>query len=209
MILLTLSPEEWEALETLTAHPTDAHRLRRAQALLWLDEGRTGLEVAARLRGTCQAVYKWVAHSSDTSWPVFLYVCLHTWHAPGPSLPSKSIRFPHTHIQPMILPGFPTTRAKSGTSFTTTAPAPIKAYFPIVTPHTIVQLAPRVAPCRTRVGRSSSIRLIWLRGLNTFVNTIEGPQNTSSSSVTPSYTETLFWIFTPLPMLTFGPITTF
>src|SRR5262245_8619371 len=76
-------------------------------------------------------------------------------------------------------------------------------------PQTMVQLAPRVAPCRTRVGRSSSMRRIALRGLNTLVNTIDGPQNTSSSRVTPSYTETLFWIFTLLPMLTFGPITTF
>jgi len=38
--------------------------------------------------------------------------------------------------------------------------------------------------------------------LNTLVNTMLGPQNTSSSSVTASYTDTLFWIFT------FRPITT-
>jgi transposase len=62
MTLLTLSPEEWEALETLAAHPTDADCLRRAQALLWLDEGESVAEVAARLRVTRQAVYKWVAH---------------------------------------------------------------------------------------------------------------------------------------------------
>ena len=62
MTLLTLSPEEWEALERLAAHPTDVHRLRRAQALLWLDEGERVREVAARLRVTRQVVYKWVAH---------------------------------------------------------------------------------------------------------------------------------------------------
>ena len=38
----------------------------------------------------------------------------------------------------------------------------------------------------TRVGLSSSIRGISLRGLNTFVKTIDGPQKTKSSSVTPS-----------------------
>jgi transposase len=61
MSLLTLDPGEWKALETLAAHTPDAHILRRAQALLWLDEGETVPEVAARLRVTRQAVYKWVA----------------------------------------------------------------------------------------------------------------------------------------------------
>ena len=42
----------------------------------------------------------------------------------------------------MTLPGFPTKRAKSGTSLVTTVPAPIRAYFPILFPHTIVALAP-------------------------------------------------------------------
>src|SRR6266511_143909 len=149
------------------------------------------------------------AYFGDTFWPSFQYICWHVWHMPGPSPRSKLRRFPHLHIQPVILPGLPTTRAKSGTSFTTTAPAPIKAYCPIVTPQTIVQLAPRVAPRCTNVGRSSSMRRIALRGLNTFVNTIDGPQNTSSSRVTPSYTETLFWIFTPSPILTCGSMTTF
>jgi transposase len=62
MTLLTRSPEEWEALETLAAHPTDADGLRRAQAWLWLDEGERVAAVAAGLRVTRQAVYKWVAH---------------------------------------------------------------------------------------------------------------------------------------------------
>jgi transposase len=69
MTLVTLSPEEWEALETLAAHTTDAHLLRRAQALLWLDEGETVPEVAERLRVTHQAVYKWVAHFRTYSTP--------------------------------------------------------------------------------------------------------------------------------------------
>ncbi len=52
-------------------------------------------------------------------------------------------------------------------------------------------------------------RFTWLRGVPTLVNTIEGPQNTSSSSSTPSYTETLFCIFTLLPSFTPGMITQF
>jgi transposase len=59
--LLTLNLREWKALETGAARTTDAPILRCAQALLWLDEGETVPEVAARLRVTRQAVYKWVA----------------------------------------------------------------------------------------------------------------------------------------------------
>ena len=43
-----------------------------------------------------------------------------------------------------ILQVFPSIE-KSGMSFVTTDPAAIAAYLPIVTPHTIVQLAPKVA----------------------------------------------------------------
>ncbi len=77
-------------------------------------------------------------------------------------------------------------RAKAGTSAVTTAPAPMKAYSPRVTPQTTVALAPIVAPRRTTVGRYSCFRETWLRGFNTLVKTQLGPQKTSSSSVTPS-----------------------
>jgi len=62
MTLLTLSPEAWDALETLAAHPPDAQLLRRVQALLGLDEGETVPEMAARRRVTRQAVYQGVTH---------------------------------------------------------------------------------------------------------------------------------------------------
>jgi hypothetical protein len=55
----------------------------------------------------------------------------------------------------------------------------------MVLPHTIVALAPIVAPFLTVVGNILSIRRIKLLGLYTFVKTHEGPQKTSSSSVTP------------------------
>jgi transposase len=61
MTLLNLNPEEWEALETLATETIDARVPRRAQALLWLADGQTVQEVAARLRVTRQAFYKWVA----------------------------------------------------------------------------------------------------------------------------------------------------
>jgi hypothetical protein len=68
----------------------------------------------------------------------------------------------------------------------------MKEYLPIVCPHTMVLLAPNVAPFRTNVDWYSCFRETWLRGFTTLVNTIDGPQKTSSSSTTPVYTETLF-----------------
>ncbi len=79
----------------------------------------------------------------------------------------------------------------------------------MVWPQTIVALAPIVAPFLTKVRRNSVLRGIFDRGLMTFVKTIEGQQNTSSSKVTPSYSEILFCILQPFPTVTFGHITTF
>jgi hypothetical protein len=77
------------------------------------------------------------------------------------------------------------TIAKLGTSRVTTDPAPTKLYCPRVCPHTMVALAPMLAPRITTVSRYSSRREMWERGFNTLVNTEEGPQKTSSSSITP------------------------
>jgi len=74
----------------------------------------------------------------------------------------------------------------AGTSLVMTAPAPTNANSPSVTPHTTVALAPIEEPRFTSVARYSFFRDTWLRGLSTLVNTIDGPQKTSSSSVTPS-----------------------
>ena len=98
----------------------------------------------------------------------------------------RSRRSPWRLIQPICFAGTPTTSAKAGTSRLTTAPAPTKAYGWTVVPQTMVQLAPSVAPWRTSVRRYSFLRTTAERGLNTFVNTMVGPQNTSSSSVTAS-----------------------
>src|SRR5690554_625843 len=94
-------------------------------------------------------------------------------------------------------------------SLLTTAPAPTKANSPTVTPQTMVQLAPSVAPFFTRVSRYSSLRSMSERGLYTLVNTMLGPQNTPSSRCTLSYTDTLFWILQLSPMVTLFPMNTF
>src|SRR5579885_2293201 len=73
----------------------------------------------------------------------------------------------------------------------------------------MVALAPIVAPFRTVVLAYCPLRLMALRGLTTFVNTIDGPRKTSSSQVTPLYIDTLFCTFTLLPRTTPGDTTTF
>ena len=57
----TLSAKERKALEHLATSNKDAQQLRRAQALLWLEQGDTVPEVAERLHLSRQAIYKWVA----------------------------------------------------------------------------------------------------------------------------------------------------
>src|SRR5437763_13752723 len=71
----------------------------------------------------------------------------------------------------------------------------MNAYSPSVTPHRIVALAPMEPPRLTRVGRYSCLRDTWLRGFSTLVHAHDGPQDTSSSRVTPSWIDTLTWIF--------------
>src|SRR2546422_8817997 len=112
------------------------------------------------------------------------YVAPQAAHSLRP--PATARRSPHWHIHPTRRAGTPSIRPKAGTSAVTTAPAPMKAYSPRVTPHTIVALAPIELPRFTRVGRYACLRETWARGFTTLVNTQDGPQNTSSSSTTPS-----------------------
>ena len=64
---------------------------------------------------------------------------------------SKDNLYPFLSTQFTILAGFPTTIAKSGTSLVTTAPAPIKEYFPNMLPQIIVAFAPIEADFLTKV----------------------------------------------------------
>jgi transposase len=62
MTPFVLRPRERQVLEELTLHPPTANSLRRAQALLWLDEGESVQEVAERLQLSRQAIYQWITH---------------------------------------------------------------------------------------------------------------------------------------------------
>jgi len=61
MTLPTLNSTERKALEHLARWTRDARQLRRAQALLWLDEGESVAEIADRLRLSRQVIYTWVS----------------------------------------------------------------------------------------------------------------------------------------------------
>jgi transposase len=61
MTLPTLNSTERKALEHLATWTRDARQLRRAQALLWLDEGESVAEIADRLRLSRQVIYTWVS----------------------------------------------------------------------------------------------------------------------------------------------------
>jgi transposase len=57
----TLSYKERSALERLLKSPVSGRVMRRAQALLLLDEGETVQEVSSWLRVSRQTIYNWVA----------------------------------------------------------------------------------------------------------------------------------------------------
>jgi transposase len=62
MTLSILSPQERALLEEFASCTRKAKALRRAQALLWLDQDESLAAVATRLAVTRQTVYNWVKH---------------------------------------------------------------------------------------------------------------------------------------------------
>lgn len=61
MALIKLDSKDFISLQMLLSSSADVRQLQRAQALLWLDEGDSIEEVAARLRVSRQTVYNWVS----------------------------------------------------------------------------------------------------------------------------------------------------
>jgi transposase len=62
MAVITLSPHERLALQDAIKRARDGQVLRRAQALIWLDDGESVATVAHRLRVSRQTIYTWVRH---------------------------------------------------------------------------------------------------------------------------------------------------
>ena len=67
MALLKLSSRQIAQLEKLLTVRPDARELNRAQALLWLADGESVEQVAARLRVSRQTVYNWVERFQSRS----------------------------------------------------------------------------------------------------------------------------------------------
>jgi transposase len=65
MSLVALNPHDRSLLEYLADHAEEAAELRRALALLWLDDGDDVREVADRLRVSRQTVYNWAQRLHD------------------------------------------------------------------------------------------------------------------------------------------------
>jgi len=64
MTHFSLKHRERRFLEAFVTCPCGGRELRRAQALIWLDEGESVEEVAERLRVSRQSVYNWQARFS-------------------------------------------------------------------------------------------------------------------------------------------------
>lgn len=60
MAVITLSPQERQALQDAIKRARDGQVRRRAQALVWLDDGEPVATVAQRLRGSRPTVDTWV-----------------------------------------------------------------------------------------------------------------------------------------------------
>lgn len=60
MGVLGLSHATRQQLEKILAHPDNPRQLKRAQALLWVDEGDSVTAVAQRLRVSRQSIYNWI-----------------------------------------------------------------------------------------------------------------------------------------------------
>jgi transposase len=61
MAMINLNSKQVTRLENLLTQAHDSRLLKRAQALLWLDEGDQIEEVADRLRVSRQTLYNWIA----------------------------------------------------------------------------------------------------------------------------------------------------
>lgn len=67
---LKLSASVRRELEQIVAHPPDARELKRAQAVLWVNDGMAVKAVAGQLRSSRQSVYNWIDRIDQGRGPV-------------------------------------------------------------------------------------------------------------------------------------------
>jgi transposase len=76
MTVMMLSNQIRAALLDVIAHATDARVLRRAYALIWLDDGESVPDVAEQLQVSRQSVYNWLERfDSRRDLPFALRLC--------------------------------------------------------------------------------------------------------------------------------------
>ena len=76
MTVLMLTGQVRTALLDVIAHTTDARVLRRAYAIIWLDNGESVPEVAEQLHVSRQSVYNWLERfSTRRDLPFVLRLC--------------------------------------------------------------------------------------------------------------------------------------
>ena len=70
MAVIRLTASQREQLQHLARRGRDARAVRRAQALLWLDQGEHPIAVAQRLTVTRESVYAWARRlrSAETNY---------------------------------------------------------------------------------------------------------------------------------------------
>ena len=72
VVAVTLSGDERVMLERLLTERVDARVVRRAQALVWLDDGDSVEEIADRLWVSRQCIYNWLARFESRKGEEFL-----------------------------------------------------------------------------------------------------------------------------------------
>ena len=79
MTLIRLAPRAKQRLQQIACSGSNGRSVRRAQALLWLAQGKTAKEVAQLLGVSRQAVYDWIErYQTRQSEPVGQRMCDHS-----------------------------------------------------------------------------------------------------------------------------------
>ena len=103
MSVVMLSPQERTALEQVASSAVFMPGARRAQALLWLAEGKSMQEVASRLSVSRQTVYNWTASLQLRRRDTDIVTCLTDKPRSGrPSYRPRVAILPPQAIDPLI-----------------------------------------------------------------------------------------------------------
>lgn len=99
MSLIRLSPRAKHRLQQIACSGSNGRSVRRAQALLWLDQSETAADVAQRLGVSRQAVYDWIeSYQARQSQPVDQRLCDH----PHSGRPDRKLQLVLKVVEPLL-----------------------------------------------------------------------------------------------------------